>query len=96
MPYTIFWSTEAELSYLKILEYLEEKWTEREIEKFINRTDEVIDYIINNPFQYQRIKHNTHKAVLNRQVSLFYKIDESNVFLQFFWDNRRDPKNLKL
>ena len=96
MSYTIFWSTEAELSYLKILEYLEEKWTEREIDRFINRTDEVIDYIINNPFQYQRIKNNIHKAVLNRQVSLFYKIDESTVFLQFFWDNRRDPKKLKL
>ena len=96
MHYTIFWSTEAELSYLTILEYLEEKWTEREIERFINRTDEVLDYIKKNPSQYKRIRNYTHKVILNRQVSLFYKIDGSSVFLQFFWDNRQDPKKLKL
>lgn len=96
MDYIIFWSTEAELSYLKILEYLEDKWTEREIERFINRTDEVVDYIKKNPSQYKRIKNYTHKAILNRQISLFYKIDGSSIFLQFFWDNRQDPKKLKV
>ena len=45
MPYAIFWSTEAELSYQLILEYLEEKWTAREIQRFLARTEEVINYI---------------------------------------------------
>ncbi len=96
MLYSIFWSIEAELSYLKILEYLEEKWTQRELDRFISRTDEVMDYIKKSPFQYQRIKNNTHKVILSRQISLFYKIEESIIFLHYFWDNRQDPKNLKL
>lgn len=96
MTYTIFWSTEAELSYLKILEYLEEKWTQRELVRFINRTDEVMEYIKKSPFQYQKIKTNTHKVILNRQISLFYKIEHSTIFLHYFWDNRQDPEKLKL
>jgi hypothetical protein len=96
MSYTIFWSGEAEHSYQAILEYLEEKWTLREIERFITRTEEVIGYLKKNPLLYQRIKNNTYKAILNRQVSLFYKIDGENIYLQFFWDNRQNPSKLNV
>ena len=96
MPFTIFWSTEAELSYQSILEYLQAEWTEREIKNFIKRTDDVLEFIQENPSIYQRVKANTFKAVLSRQVALYYKIDGWRVILQYFWDTRQDPNNLKL
>ena len=41
----IRWTSEAEETFAKIIDYLENNWTEREIEKFVNATDEVIEYI---------------------------------------------------
>ena len=96
MPFTIFWSTEAELSYQSILEYLQAEWTEQEIKNFIKRTDDVLEFIKENPSIYQRVKANTFKAVLSRQVALYYKIDGLRVILQYFWDTRQDPNKLKL
>ena len=52
MNYTVKWLPEAELTYALVLEYLEENWTSKEIEKFIDRTDEVINFISQNPEQY--------------------------------------------
>ncbi|BDD13636.1 hypothetical protein MATR_04610 [Marivirga tractuosa] len=52
MNYTVKWLPEAELTYALVLEYLEENWTSKEIEKFIDRTDEVINFISQNPELY--------------------------------------------
>jgi len=96
MSFTIFWTTEARQSYQGILEYLQEKWTEREIKNFIQRTDDVLAFIKENPSIYQHIKPHTFKAVLSRQVTLYYKLEESRVVLEYFWDTRQDPEKLNL
>ena len=74
---------------------MKKEWTEKEIEKFINRVEEVSGYLKQKPTLYQKLKPNTFKAVLTRQVSLIYKINETEVYLEFFWDTRQDPKKLK-
>ena len=42
MVYSIVWSVEAEASYLKVVDDLLLKWTEREALKFIQHTEAVI------------------------------------------------------
>jgi hypothetical protein len=39
------WSPRAKLSYFQILSYLEENWTNKEIELFIYRTEEAVNLI---------------------------------------------------
>ena len=38
----ILWTDSAKLSFNKIVKYLKDNWTEREIEKFVKRTNKVL------------------------------------------------------
>ena len=97
MAYTIIWSPKARLTYYQILEYLDEHWTFREIENFIDRTEEALSHISQNPLLYQYSdESNTYRCVLVKQVSLFYRLKSDQVELLRFWDNRQDPAGLIL
>lgn len=97
MAWSVTWSPTARLSYYQILEFLYEKWTQKELEAFINRTEEAIGHISDNPLLYPYSKESdTHKCVLVKQVSLFYRKRSSVIELLVFWDNRQDPAKLLL
>lgn len=97
MSYTVTWSPTARLTYYQILQYLDEKWTIKELEAFINRTEEAINHICDNPLLYPYSRESdTHKCVVVKQVSLFYRIKTETIELLVFWDNRQDPAELLL
>jgi len=94
-PYPIIWSPTARLSYYQILEYLHDYWTIKELEIFIDRTEEVMNHVSINPLLYPYSKESdTHKCVLVKQVSLIYRIKSNQVELLVFWDTRQDPAKL--
>jgi plasmid stabilization system protein ParE len=93
----IIWSPKAKGTYYQILEYLEENWTNKEVNNFINRTEEVLAFIAANPSQYIRsVNADIHRCVLVKQVSLFYRVKSDKIEILLFWDNRQDPAKLKL
>ncbi|MDB4904016.1 MAG: plasmid stabilization protein [Mucilaginibacter sp.] len=95
--YSVIWSPTSRLTYYHILEYLIENWTFRELEAFIDRTEEVINHICNNPMLYPYSNESdSYRCVLVKQVSLFYRIKVNTVELLVFWDNRQDPAKLIL
>jgi plasmid stabilization system protein ParE len=95
--YSIIWSPTAKISYYKILEYLNDNWTIKELEAFVKRTEEVIDHIYKNPLLYPYSKESdTHKCVVVKQVSLFYRIKNNGIELLVFWDTRQDPARIVL
>jgi plasmid stabilization system protein ParE len=97
MDYEIVWSPVAKTSYFTILEYLEKNWTAKEIQAFVNRTEEILDLIKTRPslFQYSK-SSDTYRCVLVKQVSLFYRTRPSTnrIELLLFWDNRQNPEKL--
>jgi plasmid stabilization system protein ParE len=96
MRYRIRWSNQARISYLSILEYLEISWSFKEVEGFSKRLEEVIAFASVNPKIYPKSdKNNVRRAVVTRQVSLFFEINGEFVDLLFLWDNRQDPTNMK-
>lgn len=97
VSYSVIWSPTARLTYYKILEYLVENWTFKELEAFIDRTEEVINHICDNPSLYPHsAESNAHKCVVVKQVSLFYRVKVDVIELLVFWDNRQDPAKLLL
>ena len=95
--YTIRWSPTARRTYFQTIDYLVEKWTEKEAEAFILRVEKVLGYIQENPYLYPYSRTgNTFKCVVVKQVSLFYRLRNEQVELLVFWDNRQDPSKLKL
>ena len=96
MKVDISWSDEATSTFMGILGYLEDCWTQREVDNFIDRVEEVTDMISKNPMQYPKSKSKgVYRAVVSKQTSLYYYYGLGEVVLLSFEDNRRDPKKLK-
>ncbi len=71
----VIWTPEAEASFERVIQYLHENWTDKEIEKFIRATDEVITYISKNPKMFRKTNNdNVHEALVTPQNLLIYKI----------------------
>jgi plasmid stabilization system protein ParE len=91
------WSPIAKITYFQILEYLDENWTKKELRAFVLRTQEAIAHICANPLLYPYSEEsNTHRCVIVKQVSLFYRNQPSSIELLLFWDNRQDLLKLNL
>jgi plasmid stabilization system protein ParE len=98
MPYQIIWSPTAKATYFQILDYLSVHWSSQEVINFIERTEEVLAYIKENPLQYSssKIRTEIHRCVATKDISLFYQVNKQSVELFVFWDNRQDPSKLSL
>jgi plasmid stabilization system protein ParE len=95
----ISWSPQAKKEYEKILMYLNEFWSLKEIENFIIKTETVLNGIQENPYMFVKStkKKNVCKALINKQNSVFYYIKplKKEIVLLSFWDNRKKPKKQK-
>jgi plasmid stabilization system protein ParE len=92
MALKIEWSNKAEQAYLDTLDYLYHKWSEKEVISLIKRPDEILNAIIQQPYGFkQSSRKNIRKAVINKQNSIFYRIENSRIYLLAFWDNRQNP-----
>lgn len=98
MSYKVFWTTEAEQTFNQNILYLEYEWTEAVIENFISKTDEAITIIKENPLLFPSVnkRKGIHKCLVVKQVSLYYKVIDSSIYLITFWNNYQDPKKLKI
>ena len=93
MPLKIKWSPKSKATYLKILEYLEENWTHKEVKNFVEKTNKVLFLILKNPEMYPLSKkRNIHKCVLTKQISFYYQVQEKEITLVTFFDNRENPE----
>lgn len=93
---TVEWSVEASHTFTQIVTQIKEKWTNREVESFIERTQQVINFIGQNPSMYPFSKKgDVHRAVITKHTSLYYHMPDVNkVVLLSFEDNRQDPSEL--
>jgi plasmid stabilization system protein ParE len=92
------WTQEAEDTFDEIIEHLENKWTEKEIRGFVQKSHKVIEQIENNPFQFKASRfHKIRKAFITKHNSLFYFVNEDDNIIELvsFWDNRKDLINLQ-
>ena len=96
--YDIVWSDEAQYNLSKIIDYLETNWTEKELKKFFQRLDKVLQLISQNPqlFRLTNKRKRVRRCVFSKQTSIYYKFENERVFLITLFDNRQDPKKLKL
>jgi plasmid stabilization system protein ParE len=92
------WSKEAEDTFDEIIEYLENNWTEKEIQDFVQKAQKVIGQIEENPYQFKASRfQKIRKALITKHNSLFYFVNEAEKVIELyaFWDNRQNPKKLK-
>ena len=74
---TIVWSAKAKITFLNVLDYLNENWTKKEIIQFNQRTQITINAIRKNPniFPASIKSKEIRKAIIDKNNSFYYKID---------------------
>jgi len=96
MALAVKWSKEAKATYEDVLTYLKENWSDKEVIKFISKTESILLVISHQLYLFKASRYkNLRKAVLGKQNSLFYAVHSNKILLIAFWDNRRDPKKNK-
>ncbi len=95
----ILWTSDALASFNKIIEWLKQEWSEKEVEKFINRTKA----FILNLQRYPEIcrpsikRKNVRIAILNKHTQLVYHYNKSKrtITILLFWGIKQNPKKFK-
>jgi len=99
MSYAVNWTEESEITFNGNIEYLSKSWDLQSINNFLDRIDEVIENIKSNPYLYPvyRKSDEVHKCVVNRHITVYYKIvDDSNVDLITFWNTHKNANDLNV
>lgn len=77
MALEIIWSIRAEKGFDKIVKYLEENWTEREIRNFMQESQEFFELLKKNPIMLQSSKKtNLYRGPMNRHTMVTYRIHQ--------------------
>ena len=94
----VLWTHKAIKSFNKIVDFLNERWTKKEIDAFAEQTDKVIEQISENPYMFVATENrkNVRKGMVNKLVSLFYRVKprKKEIELIKFHDNRQDPEKI--
>ena len=92
MEYKLHWSEESVRNLEEILEYLNTKWTFREVESFKCKLGKQLNLITHNPYLFPVSTYNPRlrKAVLSKQTTIFYELREENLYLVYLFVNRKD------
>lgn len=83
MDYNLRWSEEALANLDEIIQDIERKWTEKEVERFKRKLSHLLELIQKAPFIFP-VSHrypNLRKAVLSKQTTIFYKVIDSSVIM---------------
>ena len=85
----VVWSQTALNAYLQIIDYLFEKWTEKEVLTFQKKVDSLIIRVSKDNYicPVSRLL-NYHKCFVTKQNSLIYTIENNHLILITFIDNR--------
>jgi|SRR4051812_7591237 plasmid stabilization system protein ParE len=96
--FKVIWSDQAKFNLQQIINYLENNWTKKEIKTFYMKLEKTISLISSNPelFRITNKRKNVRKCVFSKQTSIYYKVNDEEIFIVTLFDNRQNPKKLKL
>tara|TARA_B100000929_G_C15399611_1_gene384092 strand:- start:321 stop:623 length:303 start_codon:yes stop_codon:yes gene_type:complete len=96
--YKILWSDHAIFELKETIEYLENKWTEKELRTFSAKLDHTIELISKSPeiFPISIEKNNIRKAVVEKHNNLYYRINKNSIEIISLYANRKNPIKKKI
>jgi plasmid stabilization system protein ParE len=91
MAKTVAWKPRANQQILEIEAYLFEKFSQREVDRFLEKLYQRLEFLEKFPESGQRTRLKTIRRLrINRYTSLFYRIQGDYIVIHFVWDNRQD------
>ena len=97
MIYEIEWTPTAQTSFVDELDFIFLKWNYKEVCKFEELVEIEIRRLTLNPEIGIRNSDGIYSFVLSKQTTLYYRIKREiyMVELLYFWNNLKNPKDLK-
>jgi plasmid stabilization system protein ParE len=94
--YKLFWTDEAIENLEKILDYLNDRWTQREINNFKKKLARQIFIIQQNPNIFPISPYNIRlrKAVLSKQTTVFYEFSGQIIYLVYIFNTTQDTRRI--
>jgi len=95
MALKIFWSKRAEKSFESIITYLESNWGQHSVSLFVRKVIEFIEIISEFP-EIGRLENKElaiRGLVIVKQITIFYQVQNGQIIILNFYDNRQRPKD---
>lgn len=91
----VIWTQTALNSFEEITDYIFERFTAKEVNDFIDKSEERINLIVqNNSIGLQYKKTAYRQFLIAEQTYLFYRISSDIIYLSVFWNNAKNPLDL--
>ncbi|GGG45681.1 type II toxin-antitoxin system RelE/ParE family toxin [Epilithonimonas arachidiradicis] len=92
--FEILWTDLALEELAQTVEYLEQEFTDKEIDNLGNEIERILSIITQNPeiFPYSD-KYKIRKVVILKFNSLYYRILNDKIEIVSFFSNRQNPEN---
>ena len=97
MALKVVWTKRADKKFDSIIDYLLNKWGELVTTNFVRKTHHLIELISEFP-EMGSVEHREtgiRGFTIVKQVTVFYRIDGSTLFILNFFSNRQNPKSRK-
>jgi plasmid stabilization system protein ParE len=92
MSLALIWTDEAIETFDGVVTLIENKWSKKEADKFVQRTQKILTLIADQPYMYKAsLSNNVRQAIFTKQTSVFYEVHDEFITVLFFWDNRQEP-----
>lgn len=89
----IIWSNLAIDDVSENIYYLEREWTEKEVEHFVDKMNEVLEILAKGNIKFKPTEYkNIFQIPIVKQITLFYEINGNSVILLRFWNNYQNPE----
>ena len=88
----VIWSKMAIDDFEENIEYLKERWNDKIIVNFLEKTKTVIDLIKRNPnLGAWDSSIECNKILVTKHIYLFYVMEKNEIHLLRFWNNFKKP-----
>ena len=93
MSLEIVFSDVAVEMLLTIADFIENKWSKKQSDEFLEKVHKTIGLASKQPYMFKasEIREDVRKGLISKQTSFYYKIQEKEIIILFFWDNRQEP-----
>ena len=95
--YEIVWTDLALEELENTVKYLEEKFSEKEVERLADEIERILLIISQNPAIFSLSdKINVRKATILKFNSMFYRVTKNEIQILSFFSNRQNIENIKI
>lgn len=93
----IIWTDNAEADLIENINYLINEWSEKSARNLVEEIESVLELIQTNINLYPLTEIPlVRKSVVRKQISLYYKIDGSKLYVLRIWNNYKNPDSLRV